>query len=189
MKNHIVFFGIILVCTHGLYGMDDAKALSNQMMLSSREAFGNNWMFKNSINTQGLNRWDNAFYQGINYIQNYEKKANKKTRKVLDNYVSQLVNAHNELINGVRITYNSMFTEAARKSLSTNALRFSKQQQLRPMFDKISNDMLNLILQVYYPSRKSKSQKETAIYYIIDQFAQHIRNAAKMAAKSIDFLQ
>ncbi len=179
----------MLASVHRLYAMDDAKMLSNQMMLSSREAFGSNWMFKNSVNTQGLNRWDNAFYRGINYIQDYEKKSNKKTRKALDSYVSQLIIAHDELINGVKITYNSVFASSARKKLSTNALRFSKQQQLRPIFDKISNDMLNLTLQVYYPSRKSRSQKETAIYYIIDQFAQHLRNAAKMAAKSIDFLQ
>jgi hypothetical protein len=189
MKKHIVMISLIVASFHGLHGMGTRLWNSQQMALAGYQAFGRDWIFKNPIDGNGLQSWENECAAGLSVIGDYAKKLDTTKRALLKDYVSQINNASYDLINGVKVTYNSIFSPVARKKITTSQMLLNKKIELRPLFDDIVTKMLNLKLKVSVARKKTKSSDELAAYDIIDDVTQVIINVARTAAKSVDFLK
>lgn len=162
---------------------------AQRMNFAGHQAFGKDWLFKQAIDINGLRTWENECAAGLNEVKSDIDTLNKKKREVINAYISQVSRANDDLINNIKITYNSMFSPAARNMITSAQMRLNKKIAMRPLFDKIIKEMSDLKLQVMTARKKTKSSHELAAYDILDEIAQQIMNVARTAAKSVDFLE
>lgn len=189
MKYGVMLLGMIIILSQNMYGMASRTWNSNNMMFAGHRAFGKDWIFKNSIDANGLQTWESECAAGLKEAKEFVSKLKKKKREEIDKYISDIDRAHYDLINNIKITYNSMFSPAARKSITTAQDRLNKKIEMRPLFDVIINKMSDLKAKMMVARRKTKSQAELAAYDILDDLSQQIMNVARTAAKSVDFLE
>jgi hypothetical protein len=179
----------------GMMILQNAQAMAirtwnaQRMSFAGHQAFGKDWLFKQAIDIDGLRTWESECATGLNEAKSNIDTLNKKKREVISGYISQVSRANDDLINNIKITYNSMFSPAARNLVASAQARLNKKMALRPLFDKIVKEMSDLKLQIMVARKKTKSSHELAAYDILDDLAQQIMNVARTAAKSVDFLQ
>jgi len=188
VKKSIIFLGLTGILFHGLYGTNVGQWSSARMILAGNEAFGRDWIFKAPVNKNGLQLWQDETEAALGILRNYVKN-NKKNHTLLNDCILQINNASYDLINGIKITYNNMFSPVGRKSITTAQMRLEKKIQFRPLFDSIVDRMLDLKLKISVARKKTKSVDLLAAYDIIDDIAQLIINTARKAAKSVDYLE
>lgn len=188
-KYALVLFGMFLVLSDNAYGMSARTWNSYNMMFAGHRAFGKDWIFRKSIDPEGLRVWEKEAASGLDEIKSYASKLKKKKRDLINKYASQLSRANDDLINNIKIVYNSMFSPGARKLIDSPEMRLRKKIEQRPLFDKIAKDMADIKIKIMSSRRKTKSSDELAAYDIIDDISQLFINVARTAAKSIDFLE
>lgn len=187
-KYALILFGLI-IASHSMHGMAGRSWNSYNMIFAGQSAFGKDWIFRKAIDTDGLQTWQKEFAAGLNEIKNYASKLKKRKRDALNKYVSQLERANDDLVNNIKIVYNSMFSPGARKLITSAEMKLNKKIELRPLFDKVVKAMADLKLNVMAARKKTKSADELAAYDIIDDIAQVIINVARTASKSVDYLE
>jgi hypothetical protein len=189
-KYGVILFSMIMLASQDVQGMAARTWNSQNMTIASHRAFGKDWIFKSPIDANGLQVWESECAAGLKEAKNYVSKLKKTIREELNKYISDVDRAHYDLVNNIKITYNSMFSPATRKSITTAGQeRLNKKIEMRPLFDTIVKNMSDLKARVMSARKRTKSSSELAAYDILDDLAQQIMNVARTAAKSVDFLE
>lgn len=188
-KYGVMLLSMMMIISQNVQGMAARTWNSNNMTFASHRAFGKDWIFKQPIDATGLQTWENECAAGLKEAKEFVSKLKKKKREEINKYISDIDRAHYDLINNIKITYNSMFSPAARKSVATAQERLNKKIEMRPLFDAIIKNMSEVKLHIMVARRKTKSQAELAAYDILDGLSQQIMNVAGTASKSVDFLE
>jgi len=178
-----------MIISQSVQGMASRTWNSSNMTFASHRAFGKDWLFKQPIDAVGLQTWESECAAGLKAAKEFVSKLKKNKREEINKYISDVDRAHYDLVNNIKITYNSMFSPAARKSITTAQDRLNKKIEMRPLFDAIVKNMSDVKLHIMVARRKTKSQAELAAYDILDDLSQQIMNVARTAAKSVDFLE
>lgn len=189
MKYGVMLLGMLIILSQDMYGMASRTWNSNNMTFAGHRAFGKDWLFKQPIDATGLQTWENECAAGLKAAKEFVSKLKKNKREEINKYISAIDQAHYDLINYIKITYNSMFSPAARKSIITAQDKLNKKIEMRPLFDAIIKKMADVKLHMTVARKKTKSQAELATYDILDDLSQQIMNVAGTASKSVDFLE
>lgn len=177
MKNRIISVGIMILGMHSLYGSIDSDRIEQKLSQATSKAFGNFMMFKDRINPQGLEEWDASINEGKRLVL----LANKKNKKVND-YLNRINVANNELINTIKLAYNTMFLPFLTVDTVPYQDRINNinyQHKFTGIFLKIKNDMNELQQKV----KKSKISEGD----IVVSLAAYISNYADNAINSMEY--
>lgn len=176
MKKQIFFAGLMVgVCI--LYGSIDSDRIERKLSNAAPKAFGSFMMFKDRINSQGLDEWNAAIDEGKEVVAT----ANKKSKRVLE-YCKWIDNANNELINTIKLTYNTMFMPfVGVNKLSDEQLvdNLRAKKKFTALFAKIKDDMDQL--------RKEMKNAKLVEGDTADLLAIYLANYADNAKNSIDY--
>src|ERR1700733_9996953 len=169
MKKHIVFLSFMLaIASQGLFGIDIAQ----EMKTAAQYAFGEGCqIFEQPINNANLAPWNNSLNEYKGRVADYNQK---KKSKMINDYLSQIDSANNDLINGIKVAYNGMYSS---KTVAGNQPKFVK------VFTDISKNMARITAAV--GSVKTQSDEERSMYNIIGQLTSCIGRVADDAIMCI----
>src|SRR5436190_18572769 len=128
------------------------------------------------ISQTGLDAW----YYTINNLKNLFKMYNTKNNVQLNNYFNKLEIINNDLINGIKITYNTMFSPNV-----SLAMKRENSERMKLYFNSIIEKVKDIFQAVQY--KKRLSLNEQIMGDIIFQFAWTLNSIAKSAIYGIDF--
>ncbi len=177
MKKQMLFVGILIIGVHNLYGSIDSDRIEQKLAYAAPKAFGSFMMFKDRINPQGLDEWNAAIDEGKNIVI----VANKKSKKV-QNYSRRIDNANNELINAIKLAYNTMFMPFTNVDALSNeqvVANLRHKKKFTALFAKIKDDANQLKKEI----KKSKLSEGN----VADVLAVYIANYADNAMNSLDY--
>lgn len=184
MKKYSMSLFLMIVSVGGLHAVDQSEPVdssSNQEI--TLQDFVKNQIFKGVVAFDGLDAWNADVTRQLGIVMNGAGK-----NKVLTDYVTKVANANNDLHNGVKLVYNTIFAPAVWKVVSKKAdFRRDKQLALAPTFNGIIDKMSGIRFSIDSQMKKSKSQKEKEMFAIIDALAANIITFAKNAHYSIAY--
>lgn len=176
MKNKIFIIGIAIL-GFNLYGSINSDRIDQKLTNAASKAFGSFIMFKNRIDSQGLYEWNAAIEEGENMVI----AANKKNKKV-QGYCKRINNANNELVNTIKLTFNTMFMPfLSQDKLSPQdmANNVNYQTQFTTIFLRIKDEMAKIKQEM---KRAKLAEKD-----VIISLASYISNYADNAINSMEY--
>jgi hypothetical protein len=161
--------------------LTNVKLVSTALKDASEKMLGQSTqiMFESGtypINPDGLKAW----YYSIDSLKNLMSQYNTKKNPVWDSYFNKLEMISNDLINAIKITYNSMFSPTSSMTMNVDNAA-SMKEQLNAIITRIST-----ITQAVTKG-SSRSVQEAMIKDIIYQFGAQLRTIASAAIYGIEF--
>lgn len=142
MKWQVLLLSLMVVGSYSIHGSADWDRLDQKLTNAAPRAFGNFMMFKDAVNPQGLAEWNAAIGEGKSLVK--LANSNKKYQKKLNDYMRRIDNANNELINTIKLAYNSMFVPFVGITSLADGDRINNvnyKHKFEGIFLKIKNDM------------------------------------------------
>lgn len=182
MKVSIFFLAGAMIIVAAVNASPDSDRIGSKMSNAAPKAFGTFKMFDQPVNEQGLVEWYAVIEEGFEIV----RKANKKNKE-LEKYITRIVNANNDLVNGIKGVYKQSFVPFASSDEVSSEQKFASwnyKNKVITLLNGTKNDMVNLI----------KTLKKSKIFSskidekdVLIELAHYVSMYADNALASIDY--
>lgn len=182
MKKSKSFIMCAIMITSFLNSSYDSNRIAQKLTEVAPKAFGSFKMFDKPLNEVGAIELNAVILEGLALVQ----KANKNSKKSQE-YSTRIIDAHNDLINAIKLTYNLIFLpyeNKGRLSGHESKMILNEKNKCVARFSEIQDNMAKLIKEV---KDKKLFRSGIAEKDILVEIANYISSYADNALGSIEY--